>query len=93
MLTFHRLYDALIGLRVNGQAHVIDGPAMAVARNGDSRAPSAGSRSRWRRTLSTAGNIPRMVPAPRQRRAWGTDDVQSKGGDYFGAACQSSAQR
>src|SRR6266705_3078861 len=34
-------------------------------------------------------HIPRMMHVP-HRRAWGTDDVQSKGGDYFGAAATPS---
>ncbi len=29
-------------------------------------------------------HIPRLAPVPRSR-AWGTDDVKRKGGDFFGA--------
>ncbi len=35
--------------------------------------------------IHCAKHIPRMVPAPRQPRAWGTDDTTRKRGDYFRA--------
>jgi predicted pyridoxine 5'-phosphate oxidase superfamily flavin-nucleotide-binding protein len=93
-LFFIDFTDALIGLHVNGQARVIDGPATAASRNGGG--PRA---ERWVEVaveeayIHCRKHIPRMVPAPRQLRAWGTDDIQAKGGDYFGAACESRPER
>ncbi len=88
-LFFVDFTDALIGLHVNGRARIVDGPPTAASRSiGSPRA------ERWVEVaveeayIHCRKHIPRMVPAPRQRRAWGTDDVHSKGGDYFGAACE-----
>ena len=35
--------------------------------------------------IHCAKHIPRMVPVPRQLRAWGTDNAACKRGDYFRA--------
>jgi hypothetical protein len=35
--------------------------------------------------IHCAKHIPRLLKLPRDR-AWGTDDVRRKGGDFFGAA-------
>ncbi len=94
-LFFVDFTDTLIGLHVNGGARIIDAPATAAPRSG-SGSPRV---ERWVEVaveeayIHCRKHIPRMVPAPRQRRAWGTDDPQAKGGDYFGAACQSTPER
>jgi hypothetical protein len=33
-------------------------------------------------------HIPRLVKVPGRGRAWGTDDVRRKGGDWFGSAAE-----
>jgi uncharacterized protein len=81
----------LIGLHINGKAHVVEDaelrrryPAMRVDRE-RGRTPE-----RWvtvhveEAYIHCRKHIPRMVPVDRQR-AWGSDDVRRKGGDYFDA--------
>ncbi len=92
-LLFIDFTDALIGLHVNGQAQIVEAPLTVPARNGGG--PRA---ERWVQVaveeayIHCRKHIPRLVPASRQRRAWGTDDQLAKGGDYFGAASKSAAE-
>jgi uncharacterized protein len=86
-----------VGLHVNGRAAVIPSELLA-ARPGLPAAVAEGVRqgggraaARWvlvevqEAYIHCAKHIPRMVPAPRQPRAWGTDDEARKRGDYFRA--------
>ncbi|MEJ3742290.1 pyridoxamine 5'-phosphate oxidase family protein [Actinomycetes bacterium KLBMP 9797] len=74
----------VIGLHVNGAATIVDDmPGLPVD-------PMPGRRpERWVRVdvheayIHCAKHIPRMIKVPRDR-AWGTDDVRRKGGDFFG---------
>jgi predicted pyridoxine 5'-phosphate oxidase superfamily flavin-nucleotide-binding protein len=74
----------VIGLHVNGSATIVDDlPDPPVD-------PVPGRRpERWVRVvvqeayIHCAKHIPRMIKVPRER-AWGTDDVRRKGGDFFG---------
>ena len=95
----------VIGLHVNGTARVVERdellgahPALAPAvfeqagnGNGDGHRPKA---ERWvlvgveEAYIHCAKHIPRLVKRPRDI-AWGTDDVKRKGGDFFGASCES----
>jgi predicted pyridoxine 5'-phosphate oxidase superfamily flavin-nucleotide-binding protein len=65
----------VIGLHVNGAATIVDDDVMRA--------------ERWVRVfveeayIHCAKHIPRMIKVPRDR-AWGTDDVRRKGGDFFG---------
>ncbi len=82
----------LIGLHVNGTAHIVEDGALRArvaglpAEQVKGRAPE-----RWvvvavdEAYVHCRKHIPRMMHVP-HRREWGTDDSRSKGGDYFGAA-------
>jgi uncharacterized protein len=81
----------LIGLHVNGRARIVeDGELRAAYPN--LPAPNVpGRRAQlWvvveveEAYVHCRKHIPQMMPVP-QHRAWGTDDVRRKGGDYFGA--------
>jgi predicted pyridoxine 5'-phosphate oxidase superfamily flavin-nucleotide-binding protein len=82
--------EDLIGLHVNGHAHVLDNDAFAV-RYPEHGEPTEGRRAeRWvvvdvvEAYIHCRKHIPRMQRLP-QKRAWGTDDPARKGGDYFAA--------
>jgi predicted pyridoxine 5'-phosphate oxidase superfamily flavin-nucleotide-binding protein len=79
----------LIGLHVNGRASIIDD---AELRAEHPSLPDADERGRtperWvvvhveETYVHCRKHIPRMQPVSRER-AWGTDDMKRKGGDYF----------
>jgi uncharacterized protein len=76
----------VIGLHVNGRATVLDSlpgvPVDAVP----GRRPECWVRVEVEEAyIHCAKHIPRLAKLPRDR-AWGTDDVRRKGGDFFGAA-------
>lgn len=81
----------LIGLHVNGRARIVED---ADLRLDHPALPSDHERGhvpeRWvvvevdEAYIHCRKHIPRLVPVSRDR-AWGTDDVRRKGGDYFGA--------
>ncbi|MDG4824685.1 pyridoxamine 5'-phosphate oxidase family protein [Asanoa sp. WMMD1127] len=82
-------FQELIGLHVNGRATIVENGEMRDAYpwvDDAGRAPE-----RWVRLdvdeafIHCRKHIPRMVKVPRDRN-WGTDNVRSKGGDYFDAA-------
>ena len=82
--------EDLIGLHVNGRAHVLDDDTFA-ARYPEHHEQAAGRRAeRWvvvgvtEAYIHCRKHIPRMQRLP-QKRAWGTDDPARKGGDYFRA--------
>jgi predicted pyridoxine 5'-phosphate oxidase superfamily flavin-nucleotide-binding protein len=82
--------EDLIGLHVNGHAHVLDNGTFA-ARHPEHSGPTEGRRvERWvvvdvvEAYIHCRKHIPRMQRLP-QKRAWGTDDPARKGGDYFAA--------
>jgi len=93
----------VIGLHVNGRARLVEAeellrahPLTAPAvlervRNGNGPRPKA---EHWvlvevdEAYIHCAKHIPRLVKRPREI-AWGTDDVRRKGGDFFGASCES----
>ena len=89
--------EVLIGLHVNGRAHVLANDDFRARYPGKDRDPSperepaAGRRAeRWvlievtEAYIHCRKHIPRMQRLP-EKRAWGTDDPARKGGDYFGA--------
>jgi predicted pyridoxine 5'-phosphate oxidase superfamily flavin-nucleotide-binding protein len=88
----------LIGLHVNGDAHVVE-DADLRARYPDLTVDDERGRTpeRWVVVRVTEAyihcrkHIPRLVPVE-SRRQWGTDDPIPKGGDYFGAK-QTAADR
>ncbi len=91
-LLFMDFVRDVIGLHVNGRATIME-DAQARAECPELPVdPVPGRRAeRWvvvdveEAYIHCAKHIPRMVKAPRER-AWGTDDVRRKGGDFFGAA-------
>lgn len=80
----------VIGLHVNGAAAVVEDEAIRAVYPDLPTDPVPGRRAeRWVQVLveeayiHCAKHIPRMIKVPRDR-AWGTDDVRRKGGDFFG---------
>lgn len=85
----------LIGLHINGRARIVDDDDLCAAHPNLPVPGAPGRRSQlWvvveveEAYVHCRKHIPQMVPIPRTR-AWGTDDVRRKGGDYFGAAAES----
>lgn len=82
----------LIGLHINGAAHIVEDDAL---RRRVSTLPVRHSlrgriAERWvvveveEAYIHCRKHIPHLVPAVREAREWGTDSVRAKGGDYFG---------
>jgi predicted pyridoxine 5'-phosphate oxidase superfamily flavin-nucleotide-binding protein len=84
--------EDMIGLHVNGRAHVLDNDSFCAQYPGEEGRESTPGRcaERWvvidvtEAYIHCRKHIPRMQRLP-QKRAWGTDDPARKGGDYFGA--------
>ncbi|MEV0249935.1 pyridoxamine 5'-phosphate oxidase family protein [Nocardia sp. NPDC050712] len=86
----------LIGLHINGAARIVDDDALrrCVA----DLPPNLKGRNaeRWvvvdveEAYIHCRKHIPHLIPAPREQRDWGTDNVRAKGGDYFGAKAESA---
>jgi uncharacterized protein len=82
--------EDLIGLHVNGRAHVLDTDTFATRYPGHGEQAEGRRVERWvvvdvvEAYIHCRKHIPRMQRLP-QKRAWGTDDPARKGGDYFGA--------
>jgi predicted pyridoxine 5'-phosphate oxidase superfamily flavin-nucleotide-binding protein len=77
----------VIGLHVNGRARIVESDDFGV----QVQDPIPGRRpERWvavdveEAYIHCAKHIPRLAKVPHDR-AWGTDDVRRKGGDFFGA--------
>jgi predicted pyridoxine 5'-phosphate oxidase superfamily flavin-nucleotide-binding protein len=80
-----------IGLHINGRARVVADGEMRALHPGLPADPNRGRRPVvWVETevqeayVQCSKHIPRLVPAPLRRRAWGSDSPRHKGGDYFG---------
>ena len=84
----------LIGLHINGSARIEDDPVLRrtvtdLPANFKGRAAQ-----RWvvvdveEAYIHCRKHIPHLVPAEREQRQWGTDNMRAKGGDYFGAKAQ-----
>jgi uncharacterized protein len=85
----------VIGLHVNGAAAIVEDDEMRAMYPGLPVDPMPGRRAeRWVQVfvdeafIHCAKHIPRMAKVPRDR-AWGTDDVRRKGGDFFGVRAAS----
>jgi uncharacterized protein len=90
-LLFVDFFRDVIGLHVNGYAEIVEEPAMRAAHPDLPVDPAPGRRAeRWvsvyveEAYIHCAKHIPRLMKLPRDR-AWGTDDIRRKGGDFFGA--------
>lgn len=84
----------LIGLHINGSARIVEDDDLRAAYPDLPTADVPGRRAAlWvvveveEAYIHCRKHVPRMAPVPRDR-AWGTDDVRRKGGDYFGAAAE-----
>jgi uncharacterized protein len=80
--------EDLIGLHVNGRAHVLDNDTFTTRYPGHGEQAEGRRVERWvvvdvvEAYIHCRKHIPRMQRLP-QKRAWGTDDPARKGGDYF----------
>jgi predicted pyridoxine 5'-phosphate oxidase superfamily flavin-nucleotide-binding protein len=80
--------EDLIGLHVNGHAHVLDNDTFTTRYPGHGEQAEGRRVERWvvvdvvEAYIHCRKHIPRMQRLP-QKRAWGTDDPARKGGDYF----------
>jgi uncharacterized protein len=87
-LLFVDFFRDVIGLHVNGHATVADDAEM---RRDHPQVPGRRP-ERWVNVfveeayIHCAKHIPRLRKVTAEDRAWGTDDVRRKGGDFFGAA-------
>ncbi|MGY4952673.1 pyridoxamine 5'-phosphate oxidase family protein [Streptomyces nigrescens] len=89
-----------IGLHINGRARVVLDEEMRAQHAGLPVDPVPGRRAQLWVTVEVeeayihcAKHIPHLQKVPAQQRgarAWGTDDSKRKGGDFFGAAAESS---
>jgi uncharacterized protein len=93
-LLFIDFFRQVIGLPVNGHAQIVDDDAMRAAHPDLPVETAPGRRpERWvvvyveEAYIHCAKHIPRLAKVSRER-AWGTDDVRRKGGDFFGAAAE-----
>ncbi|MEU5210949.1 pyridoxamine 5'-phosphate oxidase family protein [Streptomyces sp. NPDC020742] len=87
-----------IGLHINGRARVVMDEDMRASHPGLPVDPVPGRRAQLWVTVDVeeayihcAKHIPHLQKVPAQQRgarAWGTDDVKRKGGDFFGAAAE-----
>ena len=91
-LLFVDFFRDVIGLHVNGRAAVMEDAEMRAILDDPVTDPVPGRRpERWvlvhvhEAYVHCAKHIPRLLKLPRDR-AWGTDDLRRKGGDFFGAA-------
>jgi uncharacterized protein len=82
--------DDQIGLHVNGSAEIVADADLRAANPGVPAEVERGRTPEHWVVLTVAEayihcrkHIPRLAPVSRDR-AWGTDDVRRKGGDYFG---------
>jgi predicted pyridoxine 5'-phosphate oxidase superfamily flavin-nucleotide-binding protein len=88
-----------IGLHVNGTVRLVRDEDMRERDPGLPLDPVPGRRARiWVEVtvqeayIHCSKHIPRLVKLPTDR-AWGTDDMRRKGGDWFGAAAEQKAER
>lgn len=79
----------LIGLHINGTARVVDDSVMRRCVQGLPPDERGRAVDRWvvvdveEAYIHCRKHIPHLVPASREPRQWGTDNVRAKGGDYF----------
>ncbi|MBF6223839.1 pyridoxamine 5'-phosphate oxidase family protein [Nocardia abscessus] len=84
----------LIGLHINGSAHLVSDPALRSVVTDLPVNHKGRVAEHWvvvdveEAYIHCRKHIPHLVPAPREQREWGTDNVRAKGGDYFGAKAQ-----
>ncbi len=91
-LLFVDFFQDVIGLHVNGRASILAAAEIREFVDELPPDPIPGRRpEHWvlveieEAYIHCAKHIPRLARVPRDR-AWGTDDVRRKGGDFFGVA-------
>nr|WP_330233914.1 pyridoxamine 5'-phosphate oxidase family protein [Nocardia sp. NBC_00508] len=81
----------LIGLHINGSARIVADPALRGAVTDLPSNHKGRIAQHWvvvdveEAYIHCRKHIPHLVPAAREQREWGTDNIRAKGGDYFGA--------
>jgi predicted pyridoxine 5'-phosphate oxidase superfamily flavin-nucleotide-binding protein len=90
-------FTDVIGLHVNGRAAIVENGPMLTAHPKLVIDPAPGRRpERWvvvsvvEAYIHCSKHIPRLTKVERSR-AWGTDDVRRKGGDFFEAKASRAA--
>lgn len=90
-LLFVDFFRHVIGLHINGSARILDSDLMQAAHPHLPVDPVPGRRPERfvivtveEAYIHCSKHIPRLQKVPSDR-AWGTDDVKRKGGDFFGA--------
>ncbi|TCK00959.1 pyridoxamine 5'-phosphate oxidase family protein [Nocardia alba] len=80
----------LIGLHINGKARMVADSELRADVTDLPPAERGKTSQVWvvveveEAYIHCRKHIPQMVPVVRDQRAWGTDNVRAKGGDYFG---------
>jgi len=85
-MTFLDFDQERIGLHVNGTARIVQAGQGNAVRPRAERWVEVGVQEAY---IHCRKHLPHLVRADGNRRAWGTDDARAKGGDYFGASCES----
>jgi hypothetical protein len=85
-MTFLDFDQERIGLHVNGTARIVQAGQGNGVRPRAERWVEVGVQEAY---IHCRKHLPHLVRADGNGRAWGTDDARAKGGDYFGASCES----
>jgi predicted pyridoxine 5'-phosphate oxidase superfamily flavin-nucleotide-binding protein len=85
-MTFLDFDQERIGLHVNGTARIVEAGEGNGVRPRAERWVEVGVQEAY---IHCRKHLPHLVRADGNGRAWGTDDARAKGGDYFGASCES----
>ncbi|MGW4090920.1 pyridoxamine 5'-phosphate oxidase family protein [Nocardia sp. NPDC004750] len=86
----------LIGLHINGSARIVSDPALRTTVPDLPVNHKGRAAEQWvvvdveEAYIHCRKHIPHLIPAPREQREWGTDNIRAKGGDYFGAKAEKS---
>ncbi|MFC9893093.1 pyridoxamine 5'-phosphate oxidase family protein [Nocardia sp. NPDC127579] len=89
----------LIGLHINGSARVVEDATLRHCVAGLPPNLKGRIAEHWvivdveEAYIHCRKHIPHLLPAPREQREWGTDNVRAKGGDYFGAKADAADRR
>ncbi|MEU6186795.1 pyridoxamine 5'-phosphate oxidase family protein [Nocardia sp. NPDC047038] len=84
----------LIGLHINGSARIVSDPALRTTVPDLPVNHKGRAAEQWvvvdvqEAYIHCRKHIPHLIPAPREQREWGTDNIRAKGGDYFGAKAE-----
>ncbi|TQM29425.1 pyridoxamine 5'-phosphate oxidase family protein [Nocardia bhagyanarayanae] len=88
----------LIGLHINGSARIVEDETLRRSVPGLPSNVKGRTAELWvvvdveEAYIHCRKHIPHLVPAEREQRDWGTDNIRAKGGDYFGVKAQARAE-